>query len=107
MSIASPTTTTVTNASPAAANPLTSLFHSITKKRSLSPAVERFVKLCVQNPNKTNNSSSSTINREHSEKLIRNLMKRLAKSKRSGSIDELERAIVHNDCRTKCVTITR
>ena len=42
---------------------------------------------------------------EHTEKLIRSLVKKLNKSKRQGNIDELERAILHKDSRTKCVTI--
>lgn len=92
MSIDSPTTT---NVSPS--NPLTTLLHSITKKRSISPVVQRFVQICVV-------KSDST---EHTEKLIRNLIKKLTKLKRTNSIDELEKAIVHNDSRTKCVTIPR
>lgn len=112
MSIASPSTTTVpSNASPAA-NPLTSLFHSLTKKHSLAPVVQRFVDLCVHNQVKQNDmtppsSSSSSAHQEHTEKLIRNLIKKLTKMKRQGSIDELERAILHKDSRTKCVTIPR
>jgi hypothetical protein len=104
MSIASPTTTMNNNSSPSS-NPLTSLLHSITKKRSLSPVVQRFVGLCV---NKQNNltTPSSNIN-EHTEKLIRNLIKKLTKLKKNGSIEELEKAILHKDSRTKCVTIPR
>jgi len=109
MSIASPTTTTTmnnNNSSPSS-NPLTSLLHSITKKRSISPVVQRFVDLCV-NQNKQNNitSPSSNLN-EHTEKLIRNLVKKLTKLKKTGSIEELEKAILHKDSRTKCVTIPR
>lgn len=109
MSIASPTTTTTNNnnnSSPSA-NPLTSLLHSITKKRSISPVVQRFVGLCVKT-NKTNDVtlSSSNIN-EHTEKLIRNLVKKLTKLKKNGAIEELEKAILHKDSRTKCVTIPR
>jgi hypothetical protein len=114
MSISSPTTTTMNNnnnnnnnnSSPSS-NPLTSLLHSITKKRSISPVVQRFVDLCV-NQNKQNNitSPSSNLN-EHTEKLIRNLVKKLTKLKKTGSIEELEKAILHKDSRTKCVTIPR
>lgn len=99
MSIDSPTTT---NVSPS--NPLTTLLHSITKKRSISPVVQRFVQICVK-PVKSNESNPSS--GEHTEKLIRNLIKKLTKLKKTNSIDELEKAIVHNDSRTKCVTITR
>jgi len=107
MSIASPTTTMNNNNSSPSSNPLTSLLHSITKKRSISPVVQRFVDLCV-NQNKQNNitSPSSNVN-EHTEKLIRNLVKKLAKLKKNGSIEELEKAILHKDSRTKCVTIPR
>lgn len=106
MSIASPTTTTTmnnNNSSPTS-NPLTTLLHSITKKRSISPIVQRFVSLCV-NQNKQNDLTSN-IN-EHTEKVVRNLVKKLTKLKKTGSLDELERAIVHKDSRTKCVTIPR
>ncbi len=106
MSIASPTTTmnNNNNSSPSS-NPLTSLLHSITKKRSLSPIVQRFVNLCVVNQTKTNDLSSN-IN-EHTEKMIRNLMKKLTKLKKHGAIEELENAILHKDSRTKCVIIPR
>lgn len=103
MSIASPTTTMNSNSSPAS-NPLTSLLHSITKKRSLSPVVQRFVELAVNQNDKT--PPSTNVN-EHTEKVVRNLVKKLTKLKKSGSIDELERAILHKDSRTKCVTIPR
>ncbi|CAF0975837.1 unnamed protein product [Adineta steineri] len=108
MSIASPTTTTTTtmmnnNSSPSG-NPLTSLLHSITKKRSLSPIVQRFVDLCVRPNDMT--PPSSNVN-EHTEKIIRNLVKKLTKLKKNGSIEELEKAILHKDSRTKCVTIPR
>ena len=107
MSIASPTTTTTTmmnnNSSPSA-NPLTSLLHSITKKRSLSPVVQRFVDLCV-NPNDMTPPSSNV--NDQTEKIIRNLVKKLTKLKKNGSIEELEKAILHKDSRTKCVTIPR
>jgi hypothetical protein len=101
MSIASPTTTMNNNNSSPSSNPLTSLLHSITKKRSISPVVQRFVDLCI-NQNKQNDLSN-----EHTEKVIRNLVKKLAKLKKNGSIEELEKAILHKDSRTKCVTIPR
>ena len=112
MSIASPTTTTMVNsASPSSSNPLASLYHSITKKRSLSPVVQRFVDLCVQSTRSNEitppQSSSSYNTNENTEKTIRNLVKKLSKLKRPGAIDELERAILHKDSRTKCVTIPR
>ena len=95
-----------TNSSPAS-NPLTTLLHSITKKRSLSPVVQRFVELCV-NQNKANDLTppSSTVN-EHTEKLIKHLVKKLTKLKKNGAVEELEKAILHKDSRTKCVTIPR
>jgi hypothetical protein len=106
MSIASPTTTTMNTSSPSS-NPLTSLLHSITKKRSVSPVVQRFVDLCVKQ-NKTNDMTPPSSNpNDHTEKTIRNLIKKLTKLKRNGSIEELERAILHKDSRTKCVTIPR
>src|ERR1041384_7744372 len=108
MSIASLTTTTMNNnnSSPSS-NPLTTLLHSITKKRSISPVVQRFVDLCVQQnkPNditSSSSSSSSNVN-EHTEKMIRNLVKKITKLKKNGSIEELEKAILHKDSRTKCV----
>ena len=116
MSIASPTTTTmVNNASPSSSssNPLASLYHSITKKRSVSPVVQRFVDLCVQSTRSNeitpppSSSSSSYNTNENTEKTIRNLVKKLSKLKRPGAIEELERAILHKDSRTKCVTIPR
>ena len=107
MSIASPTTTMNNNNSSPASNPLTTLLHSITKKRSVSPVVQRFVDLCV-NQNKTNDLTppSSTVN-EHTEKMIKHLVKKLTKLKKNGAIEELEKAILHKDSRTKCVTIPR
>lgn len=107
MSIASPTTTMNNNSSSPASNPLTTLLHSITKKRSLSPVVQRFLDLCV-NQNKTNDLTppSSTVN-EHTEKMIKHLVKKLTKLKKNGAIEELEKAILHKDSRTKCVTIPR
>ena len=103
MSIASPTTTLNNNSSPSS-NPLTSLLHSITKKRSISPVVQRFVDLCV-NQDKQNVSSSNK--NEQTQKLIRNLVKKLTKLRKNGSLDELEKAILHKDSKTKCVTIPR
>lgn len=100
--MASPTTTTNSTGST-----LTSLLHVITKKRSLSPIVQRFTQLCLQQSSKSVDSATSSIQQEHTEKLIRNLVKKLTKSKRQGTIDELERAILHKDSRTKCVTISR
>jgi hypothetical protein len=90
------------NSSPSS-NPLTSLLHSITKKRSISPVVQRFVNLCVKNNITTPTSNMN----EHTEKLIRNLVKKLTKLKKNGSLEELEKAITHKDSRTKCVTIPR
>jgi hypothetical protein len=104
MSIASPTTTMNNNNSSPSSNPLTSLLHSITKKRSISPVVQRFVNLCV-NQNEITPTLSNL--HEHTEKLIRNLVKKLTKLKKTASIEELEKAILHKDSRTKCVTIPR
>jgi hypothetical protein len=106
MSIASPTTTAtmMSNNSSPSSNPLTSLLHSITKKRSVSPVVQRFVDLCVSQNGIT--PSSSNVN-EHTEKLIKNLVKKLTKLKKNSSLEELEKAILHKDSRTKCVTIPR
>ena len=86
MSIASPSTTT--NHSSPSSNPLTTLLHSITKKRSISPVVHRFVELCVHQPKST---PSSNVN-EHTEKVIRNLMKKLTKLKKTAAIEELEKS---------------
>ncbi|CAF1032120.1 unnamed protein product [Adineta ricciae] len=102
MSIASPTTTMNNNSSPS--NPLTSLLHSITKKRSVSPVVRQFLKLCVNRNDKT--PPGSNVN-DHTEKAIRNLIKKLTKLKKNNAIEELEKAISHKDSRTKCVTIPR
>ena len=102
MSIASPTTTMNNNPSPS--NPLTSLLHSITKKRSVSPVVRQFLKLCVNRNDKT--PPGSNVN-DHTEKAIRNLIKKLTKLKKNDAIEELGKAISHKDSRTKCVTIPR
>ena len=108
MSIASPTTTMNTNNSSPSSNPIASLFHTLTKKNSISPIVQRFISLCV-NQTKSNDvtPSPSSNAHEHTEKIIRNLIKKLTKLKKSASIDELEKAILHKDSRTKCVTIPR
>ena len=106
MSIASPTTT-MNNTSSPSSNPLTTLLHSITKKRSISPIAQRFVGLCVNQNKQTDSTSSSSNLNEQTEKMIRNLIKKLTKLKKPNSIEELEKAILHKDSRTKCVTIPR
>jgi len=95
---------------------MASFIQAIRSKRPVSPVVQRLLELCVhyqqQEQNSQNSSSSSSmvnsaeLNKQ-SEKRIRSLVKEINKSKRSTSIDELERAILHKDSRTKCVTIRR
>jgi hypothetical protein len=113
MSMASPTTTSTSSTS----NKWTSIIHSIRNRHAVSPVVQRLLELCVhyqqQQQNNQNDitSASSSINladaNQQTEKMIKSLVKKLAKSKRHGSVDELEKAILHKDSRTRCVTIPR
>lgn len=97
---------------------MASIIQTLRNKRPVSPVVQRLLELCVhyqqQEQNNQNNITTqppSNINSaeliKQSEKKIRSLVKEINKSKRNGSIDELERAILHKDSRTKCVTIRR
>jgi hypothetical protein len=94
---------------------MASFINSVRNKRSVSPVVQRLLELSIyyqqQEQNNQNNLTSSNTNpldlNKQSEKRIRSLVKQINKSKRNGSIDELERAILHKDSRTRCVTIPR
>ncbi len=94
---------------------MASFINSVRNKRSVSPVVQRLLELSIyyqqQEQNNQNNLTSSNTNpldlNKQLEKRIRSLVKQINKSKRNGSIDELERAILHKDSRTRCVTIPR
>ena len=101
-------------------NRMASLINSVRYKRSVSPVARRLLELSIhyqqQEQNSQNDlispsSSSSNTNsndlNKQSMKKIKTLLKHINKSKRNGSIEELERAILHKDSRTKCVTISR
>ena len=101
---------------------MASLINSVRYKRSVSPIARRLFELNIhyqqQEQNNQNNltsssSSSSSSNTNVNDlnkqlmKKIKNLLKQINGPKRNGSIEELERAILHKDSRTKCVTISR
>ena len=95
---------------------MASFLNSVRNKRSVSPVVQRLLELCVhyqqQEQNNQNNlTSASNLNpmdlNKQSEKKIKSLVKQINKSKRNGSVEELERAILHKDSRTRCITIPR
>lgn len=99
-------------------NRMASFINSVRNKRSVSPVAQRLLELCVhyqqQEQNNQNNLTSSSssngsqidINKQ-SIKKIKALLKQITKSKRNGSIEDLERAILHKDSRTRCITIPR
>ncbi|CAF1648067.1 unnamed protein product, partial [Didymodactylos carnosus] len=106
-------TTSASTSPPTMSNPLTTLLSSLTKSRSMAPVVKRLMLLRVNGSNINNNNnngmddSHSTNNDEqqhYAEKAIRSLIKKL---KRSGAIEELERALSQKNSGTKCVTIQR
>jgi negative regulator of replication initiation len=92
-----------------------SFINSVRNKRSVSPVVRRLLELSIhyqqQEQNNQNHPTSSNVNpaelNKQTEKKIRALVKQINKSKRNGSIEELEKAILHKDSRTRCVTIPR
>lgn len=95
-----------------------SFIKSVRNKRSVSPVVQRLLELSIhyqqQEQNNQNNPTTITTSNinpadlnKQIEKKIRNLVKQVNKSKRNGSIEELEKAILHKDSRTRCVTIPR
>jgi hypothetical protein len=94
---------------------MASLFNSVRNKRSVSPVVQRLLELSIHyqqhQQNNQNYPTSSNVNpvelNKQSERKIRFLVKQINKSKRNGSIEELEKAILHKDSRTRCVTISR
>jgi len=94
---------------------MASFINSVRNKRSVSPIVQRLLELSVyyqqQEQNNQNNPTSSNINpldlNKQSEKKVRSLVKQINKSKKNGSIEELEKAILHKDSRTRCITIPR
>ncbi|CAF1394594.1 unnamed protein product [Rotaria sp. Silwood1] len=108
------------SSSSSTSNRMVSFINSVRSRRSVSPVVQRLLELCVhyqqQEQNNQNNvslpsSSSPNINptdlNKQSTKKIKSLLKQINKSKRNSSIEELERAILHKDSRTRCVTIPR
>ncbi|CAF3751601.1 unnamed protein product [Rotaria sordida] len=106
------------SSSSSTSNRMVSFINSVRSKRSVSPIAQRLLELCVhyqqQEQNNQNNillPSSSNINpidlNKQSTKKIKNLLKQINKSKRNGSVEEFERAILHRDSRTRCITIPR
>jgi len=95
---------------------MAAFLNSVRNKRSVSPVVQRLLELCVhyqqqEQDNQNNLTSTSNINpidlNKQSEKKIKSLVKQINKSKRNGSVEELERAILHKDSTTRCITIPR
>jgi hypothetical protein len=94
---------------------MASFINSVRNKRSVSPVVQRLLELSIyyqqQEQNNQNNPTTSNINfldlNKNAEKKIRSLVKQINKSKRNGSVEELEKAILHKDSRTRCITIPR
>jgi hypothetical protein len=95
---------------------MAAFLNSVRNKRSVSPVVQRLLELSVhyqqqEQDNQNNLTSTSNINpidlNKQSEKKIKSLVKQINKSKRSGSAEELERAILHKDSTTRCITIPR
>lgn len=94
---------------------MSSIFSSVRNRRSLSPMIRRLLELSVdyqqQEQNSQNHPTSPNVNptevNRQAEKRIRTLVKSVTKSKRNGSIEELEKAILHKDARTRCVTVPR
>ncbi|CAF0955720.1 unnamed protein product [Adineta ricciae] len=92
---------------------MASILSSVRNKRSVSPVVQRLLELCVhyqqQQQDNQNHASSSNANVQEmnkiAEKKIKALVKQVNKSKKQGSIEELENAILHKDPRTRCITI--
>lgn len=87
------------------------------QRRSVSPVVNRLLELCVhyqQQQQNSQNAPSSSLStqqtadlNQQAERRIKALVKALAKSKRPQSIDELEKAILHRDSKTRCVIVPR
>ncbi|CAF5210555.1 unnamed protein product [Rotaria magnacalcarata] len=101
-----------------ASNRVASFINSVRNRRSVSPVVQRLLELCVhyqqQQQNNQNNlasPSSSNVNpidlNEQSIRKIKHLFKKIPKPRRNSSIEELERAVLHKDSRTRCVTIRK
>ncbi|UJR09533.1 hypothetical protein I4U23_013770 [Adineta vaga] len=94
---------------------MASFLNSVRNKRSVSPVVQRLLELCVhyqqQQQDSQNHVTTSTTNPQdmnrYSEKKIKSLVKQVNKSKKNGLIEELERAILHKDPTTRCITIPR
>ena len=94
---------------------MASILSSVRNKRSVSPVVQRLLELCVhyqqQQQDNQNHASSSNANTQEmnkiAEKKIKALVKQVNKSKKHGTIEELENAILHKDARTRCITIPK
>lgn len=96
---------------------MASFLSSVRNKRSVSPVVQRLLELSVhyqqQAQDSQNNAASTSTNsnpqdvNKHVEKKIKALVKQINKSKKNGSVEDLERAILHKDARTRCVTLPR
>ena len=86
-------------------------------RRRSSPIVQRLLELCVryqqQQADAQNALPSASVAldpatfEQEAEKRIHSLVKALTKSKRTGSIDELEKAILHSDATTPCILVSR
>jgi hypothetical protein len=101
---------------------ITAIFNSFRRNPTL-PVVNRLLELCVHyqkqtqdSQNRSSSSSSSSLTtttstmtalNQYAEERIKALVKVLTRSKKSQLIDELERAIVSHDSKTKCVIVPR
>ena len=94
------------------------MIHTFRSRNSNAPAVQRLLELCVHyqqqeqdNQNSLPTASASTTNiaelNHQAEKKIKALVKTLTRYKRVNSIDELEKAILHRDSKTKCVIVPK
>lgn len=94
---------------------MASFIRSVRNNRSVSPVAQRLLELCVhyqqQEQNNQNDLTLSSVNgndmNEQLKKRIKYLLKKIKKSRRNGSIEEFEHAILHRDSRTRCFTIPR
>lgn len=97
-------------------NGLQSIFSGLLNRASVASYVKRLLELCVhyqqQQQDSQNALPSSTASNfisfnQDAEVKLKALVKALLKSKSTNSIDELERAILHRESRTKCVLLPR
>ncbi|CAF1483722.1 unnamed protein product [Adineta steineri] len=92
------------------------LLNPVRHRRSVSPVVQSLLELCVhyqqqQQNNQNNLTSASNVNtndvNERSRQKIKLLVKRINKSKKNGSTEDLVQAILHKNSTSSCITIPR